>query len=277
MKIGSLSLLLILNGVLGAYNLPEGFKEIQCELRPFLRHTKHIYYPYIPGPESKGVSKKQLTSTNWGGYVAANNLVNPKLDSVSAVYGSWKVPLVQVGAGDTYCAIWVGIDGYNSSSVEQIGTSHDWVGGKAHHYAWFEMYPDYSYEISGFPIAVGDLISASVEYKGNHVFTMRLSNHTRKVVSTIPASRTTSSVAQRKSAEWIVEAPFAGSILPLSHVGAVQLTACTAKINNILAPLSNTSWPCASLEMVTDGGLPKAITSTVLHDRASFITTWKHQ
>ena len=63
------------------------------------------------------------TSTNWSGYA-----VQTKSGAVTAVAGSWTVPTVS-GSGTGYSAIWVGIDGYQSSTVEQIGTEQDAGGG----------------------------------------------------------------------------------------------------------------------------------------------------
>ena len=60
--------------------------------------------------------------------------------SVSYVAGSWVVPTVSTKTNG-YSSVWVGIDGYSSSTVEQIGTEEDVVNGKATYYAWYEMYP----------------------------------------------------------------------------------------------------------------------------------------
>ena len=46
------------------------------------------------------------------------------------------------GSGPTYSSVWVGIDGYSSNTVEQIGTEQDVsANGKTSYYAWYEMYP----------------------------------------------------------------------------------------------------------------------------------------
>ena len=43
--------------------------------------------------------------------------------------------------GFPYSSFWVGIDGYSSSSVEQLGTDSDCAGNTPDYYAWWEMYP----------------------------------------------------------------------------------------------------------------------------------------
>jgi len=205
--------------VYSAHNNLEGLTHIECELRPKMRSSRSKKYDQFKLTDKKGstyecfthphIAAKEGTSQNWSGYIAVTDINNPTYHSVDAVYGSWTVPNVKSGTRhNTWCSLWVGIDGYSNGTVEQIGTEHDWYNGKQVDYAWFEMYPDYSYEIVGFPLKRGDLMSASVVYKCDGVFVMTIVNETKKVYTTIPTSYTTSLVAQRSSAEWIVEAPY---------------------------------------------------------------------
>src|SRR5215472_3488086 len=67
----------------------------------------------------------QVTSSNWSGYA-----VTGAKGSVSDVTGSWIVPTMDCSTTPTgYSAMWVGIDGYSSNTVEQIGTESDCVNG----------------------------------------------------------------------------------------------------------------------------------------------------
>lgn len=261
----------------------EAYTEIECQVQ-LLETAKethatdhHASHPHIPGPRSARVPSNFATSTNWAGYAAATKLSSPKKNSVSAVSGTWIVPTIQATPDDSFCAIWVGIDGYSSPTVEQIGTEHDWSNGAQQNYAWFEMYPGGSYLINGFPLTPGDVISASVVYSGNSIFTLKLYNDTQQVFVTVPTQYTKSSVAQRNGAEWIVEAPFLNTILPLSDFGTIYLWGCTATINGVTAPIKNKSWQDIGIEMVTNNGAPKAIPSTVLPDGGSFFVTWAHE
>ena len=81
------------------------------------------------------------TSTNWSGYAVQTNSASTAVNSVS---GSWTVPTV-TGTLTAYSSEWVGIDGSNSYTVEQIGTESDLVKVQgqyqAQYYAWYEMYP----------------------------------------------------------------------------------------------------------------------------------------
>jgi hypothetical protein len=108
------------------------------------------------------------TSANWSGYAVETNLAKPEANAVSDVVGGWTVPAAVAGASrDAYSSAWVGIDGYSTSTVEQIGTEQDWTPRGASYYAWFEMYPNYAYEIVNFPVHAGDVITAQVQYIGS--------------------------------------------------------------------------------------------------------------
>jgi hypothetical protein len=153
------------------------------------------------------------TSTNWSGYAVTGT-------SFTSAKGSWTVPTATcTTSGDLYAAFWVGIDGYSSDSVEQTGTDSDCDGKTPSYYAWYEFYPNPSYEIS-MAVAPGDHMSASVTYSGSE-FTITIEN-----VTTGKSYSKSSKVsgAKRSSAEWITEAPCctnSGGILPLSDFGTV--------------------------------------------------------
>ena len=237
---------------------------IECTIIPRPQSESNISHPHIPGPQASRVPAGQVSSTNWSGYAGATSFTNPTAHSVTAVSGSWIVPTVKASGGNTYSALWVGIDGYNTSTVEQLGTEHDFIGGVQQNYAWFEMYPGGSYLISGFPLNPGDVISASVVYSGSNIFV-------------VPTSYTHSTTALRESAEWIVEAPYYNGILPLSDFVTAYFIGCAATINGVAAPIGNSSWKNVGIEMVTNSGAAKDTTSALLPDKGSFFVAWKHQ
>ncbi len=135
-------------------------------------------------------------STNWSGFA-----VSAAAGTVTAVSGSWVVPQIVSGSNNGYSSAWVGIDGYNSSSVEQLGTDSDMVNGTPQYYAWWEMYPNPSYKISGMTVKPGDSISASVSYTSGS-FVLQITDGSQSFKTTQG-----SSTAQLSSAEWIQEAP----------------------------------------------------------------------
>ncbi len=152
-------------------------------------------------------------STNWSGYAVTGS-------SFTSAQASWIVPAVNCTGvkGDQYAAFWVGLDGYNSNSVEQTGTLAYCAGAQAGYFAWFEFYPNPMYEILTVPVSAGNVISASVVYSGTR-FTATITN-----VTTGRSYSTSSTVrgAARSSAEWIAEAPCctnSNGILPLADFG----------------------------------------------------------
>src|SRR5436190_4132645 len=83
---------------------------------------------------------KHGTSSNWSGYAAFGTP-----GSFNSVSASWVQPSVTCTSKNTYSSYWVGLDGYNSSTVEQLGTEADCSSGAAKYYAWYEMYPHRGY------------------------------------------------------------------------------------------------------------------------------------
>src|SRR6266536_846942 len=81
-------------------------------------------------------ARSLVSSSNWAGYVASGG--NGTFTSASA---SWTQPAGTCTGGSRYAAFWVGLDGYTSGTVEQIGTEADCDGRTPRYYAWYEIYP----------------------------------------------------------------------------------------------------------------------------------------
>ena len=152
--------------------------------------------PAVHAASLHAITPVATESSNWSGYAVTGS-------SVSYVAGSWVVPTVSTTTSG-YTSVWVGIDGFSSSTVEQIGTDSDYVGGRVSYYAWYEMYPAASYNIS-MTVKPGDAMTASVAYQGNNSFLLTITDTTE--TETFSKAFTMSGAA-RSSAEWIVDAPF---------------------------------------------------------------------
>jgi hypothetical protein len=200
-------------------------------------------------------------STNWSGYAAETNLTTPASNAVTQVSGSWTVPTV-TGKTNGYSSVWVGIDGYSSNSVEQIGTEQDTTtSGATRYYAWWEMYPNPSVRITTMTISPGDAISASVAYDAG-AFTLQMTDNTTGE----SFSTTQTATAQRSSAEWIVEAPSSiFGVLPLANFGTATLSKAQATINGTTGAIDNGSWQNTSINMVNSSG-------TMVIDQTSGLT-----
>ena len=153
-------------------------------------------------------------SYNWAGYA-----VTGSDGSVSNVKGSWIVPKVQTTTKNQYSCNWIGIDGYNSATVEQLGTdSNTDSKGRAVYYAWYEFYPDYAYYIPDMPITPGDNIYTEVSYSAD-TNKMKLSMTNQNTGKSWSMEHDATGYA-RSSAEWVTEAPSMGNrILPLTNFG----------------------------------------------------------
>ncbi len=244
--------------------------------------------PNVEKPNQKAPKPSEVVrgttigySLNWAGYA-----LDSSSGTVSDVNGSWTVPSVSCSRRQTaYSSFWLGIDGDNSNTVEQIGTDSDCRNGKPTYYAWYEFYPA---PMSGISMSVlpGDNMSGRVTYNGNNQFTVTITNHrTGQTYSTTGQV----SGAQRSSAEWIAEAPsnMFGNVLPLANFGTAKFgNDYTGDVNTNFATVGGTYGNIASfnpsttvnvneITMVTNGGTVKAQPSAVF-DGTSFYATWHH-
>lgn len=224
----------------------------------------------------KILGEKSFSSPIWAGYTVSKIDTNglPQEKSVNFVTGSWIVPSVDCSSTPNgYVAIWVGIDGYGSSTIEQIGTNSQCDNGKQLIYAWWETYPDPSKKINYFPVKPGDNIKAQVEFIGNKKFNLTITNlNTGKTFSKIKKVPD----AQRTSGEWIIEAPQVQSqIQPLANFNSVTFTNAQAKIKGTMGKINNPSWRNYEIDMVGDSVL-KADTSPLTSSGDSFNVTWMH-
>jgi hypothetical protein len=206
----------------------------------------------------------------------------------SAVSGDWTVPTLSCTSTDSYSAHWVGIDGANSSTVEQDGTEADCSGGVASYDAWYEMYGDNALnngnevELSPsvYPVSPGDAMSASVSVASNS-WTLTISDGQKWTKSvTVDFSG-----AAQSSAEWVVERPeicyifFGCSLTTLANFGSVTFTSASTTDNgtngSIIGPTSGPSpYTYVGIEMV-NGSTPIAEPGSLSASGASFTDTYQ--
>lgn len=214
----------------------------------------HLTRPFV---DVGGVRHAQ--SSNWSGYAAHGGTYK----SISA---SWVEPTGHCsGSGHQYSSFWVGLDGYNTNTVEQTGSEVDCSGGRPQYYSWYEMYPKFPVNFSN-PVSPGDHFSGSVTFNGGGSFTLTLSDTTKGWTHT---EHKTLGSAHRGSAEVIIEAPSSGSgVLPLADFGTINLSA--AKVNgSSIGGFSPTKIIMAS------GGQQKD-SVTALSGGQNFSATWLH-
>lgn len=131
---------------------------------------------------------------NWGGYVTQG--------SFTKITGSWTQPHVVCRSNNDLFAPWVGLDGWGSRTVEQVGVQTDCSSGSPVTTAWYEMYPAPPVYWQD-PVSEGDSMSASVTSDGAGGYTLALTNNTKgwtkKVKKTLQA--------ENVSAEAVIESP----------------------------------------------------------------------
>jgi len=218
------------------------------------------------------IGRGTARSLNWSGYAAYQSGT-----TFGDVRGSWTQPAATCRSGQKqYASFWVGLDGYNSSSVEQIGTDSDCGGAnRPVYYAWYELYPAPPVNLT-LAVHPGDAISAEVSVSGS-TFTLSLLNQT-----TGASFSTTQTVAGAalSSAEWVAEAPSrcaaTCTVLPLANFGTVNFTGSYSTGNGHSGSIGDAAWNNDQIVMVTQSLLTKAQPSPLSADGSAFSVAWKH-
>lgn len=225
-------------------------------------------------------------SPNWEGYVIAG-----PVGSIQNISGSWIVPSVACSqTPDSVSASWIGIDGWVSNTVEQIGTISSCFGSMAYYQPWYEFYPqDYMQSINEY-IQPGDTISANVSTSGGIYY---LSMCDASQGWCYQTSGTVNGGAADNSAEWITEAysSCAGGISscqeqPLANFGRTNYGEdYTGSASTNYAQIGGVSGPIGAFVTVSGdsvynvemydcpSGCP-ALTSDLSADGTSFYTSW---
>jgi hypothetical protein len=231
----------------------------------------------VHGPATHLVVKHDVVaSTNWGGYAVEGTA------KFTDVRGSWVEPSVTCSSRSAqYASFWVGIDGYSSSSVEQLGTDSDCTGkNRASYYAWWEMYPAGSVDLSKsqYPVSPGDTLTAEVSVSGT-TFTLSLKSSRGWTFSTVQSG---SGLAQ-SSAEWIAESPeicsFTCRLAQLADFGTMSFTGAEAAVgggaDQAVSAFTTNGGP-HEIVCETSSGTVRSQPSALGSGGTSFSMTWKH-
>jgi hypothetical protein len=131
-----------------------------------------------------------------------------------SVTSTWTEPSVTCNSPNGL-AIWVGLDGFGSSTIEQTGVAIDCSSGRPAYQAWYEVYPagPVYYSTSSYPVAAGDRITGTVTRSGS-TFTLKIADATRGWTR---ATTTSLASASNASAEIVLESG-SGSLPPFGTV-----------------------------------------------------------
>ena len=199
----------------------------RAELRTALQHLLSVHPSHgAHFATLRGVGLKQVKSSNWSGYADTGS-------GFSSVTGKWKEPKISgCSASSPLEAVvfWVGLDGFNNSTVEQDGTAAICGGGNPITYlTWWEMFPANNIQFIGATVKPGDAIAASVVRSGTK-YTLKVTDSTTKGNSFTASATCAATTCKNQSAEWIGEAPSAnGAEVPLPKFAPWTLTAATVK------------------------------------------------
>jgi hypothetical protein len=228
-----------------------------------------------------------VSSANWSGYADVN-------ETYKSVAATWTEPTVNCSSGlgglgglglgslsdsllggpSAAAAFWVGLDGFNSTSVEQLGTDSDCDGSTASYYAWYEMYPNPSVDLSQ-TVNPGDSMTAWVAYTGS-AFQLSITDNTQGWNFTTTEAGT----FDRSSAEVVAEAPSECNVLfcsetNLADFGQVNFTGSTVYTDSS-GPGGLSAYPADQITMADSGGTPLATPSALTDNGADFSIAWNN-
>jgi hypothetical protein len=226
-------------------------------------------------PAQLKVTHNKVSSANWSGYAVQDSTSSALFTDVA---GTWVEPTATCTSGQQFSSFWVGIDGYASNSVEQLGTDSDCNGSKPSYYAWYEMYPAFPVNLSKskYPVKPGDTLTASVSVSDEN-FTLSISSSRGWSFSTVQSG---TAALKQSSAEWVAEAPSSDSgVLPLADFGSVAFTNCTAAVSGGASKaISSFKGKKGPHEMtMAANGTTKATPSSLTSAGEAFGVTWDHK
>lgn len=177
--------------------------------------------PPVPMPGNRTTAHGTLASvtSNWCGL----SQINPPSGEWTNIYGRWFVPAISLRSGQTDASgdnlsQWVGLGSGCSNTIFQAGTdTYLDSNGNQGTYAWWEMFPAGSVAIGGFPVTPGDFIVGNLTKTSDSSGLYELINETQGYSIVIDLTDSGGNLVSGCLAEWILEAPASGGILPLPN------------------------------------------------------------
>jgi len=242
------------------------------------QHGPRIVAPGTRPPYYDAIRNVTVSyNTSWAGYAVTG-------DNFKSVQGSWIVAAVDcTKTPKTFSSEWVGIDGWTSLTVEQIGTDADCLGSTPYYYVWYEFYPLNTVVIKSVSIAPGDIFSASVTYEGNNEYLVAITNVTTGETFSDEVEFTGadgSGVPLRNSAEWIEEmdgaklADFGVDSFGAVYTGSGMDLAMDAMVSGPIKAFGKAVQDSIASKTGSDTEIT-ALPSKLASDGSSFTVTWR--
>ncbi len=228
------------------------YKYIVPTLTPRKEHRMRSRMPTRPSDTGTAYSP------NWSGGLIFNPDTTGN-DPFQQVQGQWVVPSVTpptTGDGFWASVTWVGVDGYGSSDVMQLGTAQfvSTVNGavSTETFAWIEWFT-YSWQQISFSVNPGDTIFASIANGGvqNGVLqaTGRITNVTQGTTTAPVVSAPPGTIFQGNVAECIMERPGFNNVLStIPRFGEVVISG-----TNVCSKGGNYYYINEPVDMTSDG------------------------
>src|SRR5215813_5382570 len=244
------------------------------EARTALAHYLRHYHPQaMLAHTGRARAIRNVTpvpSFNWSGYASTSSTHQ----AFTKVSGNWTTPSVTCSAEDQITSNWVGLDGFTSSTAEQLGTVSWCFQGKPIYFTWFAMFP-HGVTGVGQSLAPGDKIAASVTRSGT-TYTLKLTDSTHPANSFTRTATCALATCLDTSAEWISErSSLAIGTMPQAHYNAFKLTSGSQANGGHTGPIG--AGPGVKAITMVDGTNTYNLnTVSALTGGNSFSTTWKN-
>jgi hypothetical protein len=163
------------------------------------------------------------------------------------------------------------MDGYDTDTIEQIGTRQDCIDGRASYQAFYQMYPSAMVTIR-VPVSPGDDVSARVRSPQPGMFELRLTNMStgRSFATTLQGT------GAKQSAQWMVERPAtaSGSTLPLADFSTAAFRNAVVTVDGTTSTISGGRWRNRAVSMSNIAGSELAAPGTLAGGGGAFSVEW---
>ena len=158
------------------------------------------------------------SNTHWAGYEKTVGI-----NGVSYIHAVFTVPTVKTTTPNTRSSAWIGIDGGDSSMVEQIGVEASTsTKGTPAYIAWYELYPAGIVQIP-LKVSPGDEIDCTIEDVGS-LMVLSMTDKTTHLGWGVGVD---DKGFRYSTAEYIVEdCPVSGVTYPLTKITPVTFKNC---------------------------------------------------
>ncbi|KAI2640970.1 peptidase A4 family-domain-containing protein [Xylaria nigripes] len=165
-------------------------------------------------------------SSNWAGAVLSDS-------GFTSVVGTITVPVPRGDGREAAASAWVGIDGDTcGNAILQTGLDFTVDAfGEVSYDAWYEWFPDYAYDFTGFRVSAGDEVRMTVTASSKSAGTALLENLTTGDQVSKRFTNEANTLCEW-DAEWIVEDfESGGSLVPFADFDSVTFSEASATQN----------------------------------------------